>query len=334
MRRRFKLLTAAFTATMAVGTVMASAGAAVHPASVHHAKSRAKLVTVNLSYVPYSNDSSLFLGMKEGFFRKHGLKVNLTTAVAPTFVVAALESGQQQFGFVTTVVLANLAAHGTMLKCVSSVDGNQTTNVNQDGTLLVANKNSGIKSVKDLVGKTVATVQLASLNTLDVQEMAKEAGINYQSIHFVPMGFSLMPQAVVQGTVQAAIITTPFSQTAIDNGAVLIAHPNLAIIPGESSTCFAATDTYLAHHVRIAKAFQAAMTESILYTPGHMKKAAQTLVDNGLATSLHAALTTKLGTDFNPVIKASSIAKMERLLKRFGYITTMPDPASLIFPGA
>lgn len=321
-------LLAAATVVVACGT---AGGAAVASQAGHAKKS---LTTLQLDYVPYSNDSSLFLGIKRGYFRQNGLKISLTTAVAPTFVVAAMESGQEQLGFVTTVVAVNLAAHGTTLKCVSSVDGNQTSNAAQDGTLLVANPSSGISSVKDLVGKTVATVQLASLNTLTVQEMVKDAGINPGSVHFVSMPFAQMPQALQQGTVQAAVITTPFSETAIANGAKLIAHPNVVEMAGQSTTCFAATNQWVSHHVKIAKEFQTAMDEAIAYTKSHPAAAAATLPAYGLATSLQNAEQAKLGTDFNPTILPSSLSKVGRLLERFGYITTIPDPNSLIFPGA
>lgn len=326
-------LASGLAVSLAVGATVAGSAGATGTSHARHAK---QLTRLNLSYVPYSNDSSLFLGIKKGYFRKEGLQLSLSPAANPGVVIAGMQSGQDQLGFVTVVIAVNATAHGTKLKCVSSVDGNQGTNVAQDGTLLVANPNSGIKTVADLKGKTVATVQLASLNTLDVQEMVKEAGVNPGAVKFVSMGFAQMPQALQQGTVQAAVITSPFSATAIQNGGVLVAHPNITVMAGESTTCFAATDGYLAHHIKIAHEFQKAMTESILYTKTHLREAAATLPGYGLATSVATALQAKLGTDFNPTIKVSSVAKTERLLERFGYITpaTAPDPKSIIFPGA
>lgn len=262
--------------------------------------------------------------------------MNLTTAAAPTATIAGMVSGQEQFGFVTTVVLVNAAAHGTDLQCASSVDGNQTSNTAEDGTLLLANPSSGIHSIADLAGKTVATVQLASLNTLDVQELTKQAGINPGSVRYVSMPFAQMPQALQQGTVQAAVVTSPFSATALADGARLIAHPNVLVMAGQSTTCFAATNTYLRHHVKVGQEFQAAMDESIAYTKSHPDVAAATLPGYGLATSVKTAEQAKLGTDYDPTIKISSLAQIERLLERFGYITTSnaPTPKSLIFPGA
>jgi len=332
-------VTAGLAAAVVIGGATAgavltgTASAAKAPAARSHA---ASLTKVTLDYVPYANDSSLFLGIKRGMFRQHGLDVSLATAANPGVVISAMESGQDQFGFVTVVVAVNAVAHGTALKCVSSVDGNQTPDVAQDGTLLLANPSSGIKSVADLAGKTVATVQLASLNTLDVQEMTKQAGINPSSVHYVPMGFAEMPQALKQGTVQAAVIVAPFAEAAVAAGAKVIAHPNVVVMSNQATTCFASTDSYLAHHVKIADEFQAAMNEAIAYTKTHLDAAAATLPAHGLATNVKAAEQEKLGTNFVTTITPGSVAKTERLLERFGYIkpSQVPNPKSIIFPGA
>ena len=319
--------------SLAIGATAAGSAGAAGASHVRHAKQLTKLT---LSYVPYSNDSSLFLGIKKGYFRKQGLAISLNTAANPGVVIAALESGEAQLGFATIVVAVNATAHGTPVKCVSSVDCNQGSNPAQDGTLLLANPKSGINSVADLAGKTVGTVQLASLNTLDVQEMMKEAGVNPGAAHFVPMPFAQMPQALAQGTVQAAVVTSPFSATALAEGMKLIAHPNITVMAGEATTCFVATNNYLAHHIKIAHEFQTAMDEAIAYTKTHLREAAATLPAYGLATSVSTAMQAKLGTDWDPTITPASVAKTERLLERFGYIqaSTAPDPKSIIFPGA
>lgn len=318
---------------VAVGMLASGAAAAT---STARPKKAAALTTLNLSYVPYSNDSSLFLGIEKGYFRKEGLKISLATAANPGVVIAGMESGQDQLGFVTIVVALNAVAHGTAVKCVSSVDGNQSASSANDGTLLLANPSSGIKSVKDLAGKTVATVQLASLNTLDVQEMAYQDGLNPGKIKFVPMGFAEMPEALKQGTVQAAVVTTPFSAEAQAEGMRVIAHPNVVIMANQAVTCFAATDGYLNHHVKIAHEFQTAMDEAIAYSKAHPDAAATTLVKHDLATSVKAAEASKLGTNWDPTITPASVAKTERLLERFGYIkpSSAPSPSSVIFPGA
>lgn len=314
------------------GAATGMAGAARAPHAVKKAK---KLATLNLSYVPFANDAALFLGMKQGFFAKQGLKLNLSTAANPGVVIAGMESGQYQLGFSAIVEVISATAHGTHVACVANVEGNQGTNLSQDGTLILANPKSGITSVKDLVGKTVATVQTASLNSMTTDEMVHEAGGNPGQIHYVTMGFAEMPQALAQGTVQAAVVTAPFSQTAVQEGMRVIGHPNVAIMANQSTTCFAATSGWLAHHVKMAREFQTAMNQSIAYAKTHPRAAAATLVSAGLAKNVQQALGFKLGTNWNSKILPASIIKTEHLMERYGFIqaSSAPSPSSVIFSG-
>jgi NitT/TauT family transport system substrate-binding protein len=314
-------------AAAGVGT----AGAATARRAVAHRS----LTTLNLSYTQYANDGALFLGMKRGFFAKEGLKLNLSPAANPGVTVAGMASGQYQLGFLTFVVAIDATAHGSKVKCVSNVDGNQGANVAQDGTLILAAPKSGITSVKQLVGKTVATVQTSSLNSLTTDEMVYEAGGNPGQIHYVTMGFAEMPQALAQGSVQAAIATSPFGQYAAAEGAKVLGHPNVAIMSNQSTTCFGATDGWLAHHVKEAHEFQTAMNESIAYNKSHQKAGAATLVTAGLAKNLQQALGIKLGTNWNPKLLNSSVILTEHLMERFGFMraSEAPSPSSVIFPG-
>jgi NitT/TauT family transport system substrate-binding protein len=299
------------------------------------ARAAHKLTTLNLSYVPYSNDSSLFLGIEKGFFAKRGIKLALSTAANPGVVIAGMESGQYQIGFSAIVEVIDARAHGTLVRCVSNVDGNQSADATTDGTTIVANPKAGVTKLADLKGKTVATVQTSSLNSLTADDLAQAAGVDPSTLHYVTMGFAEMPQALAQGSVQAAIITSPFSQEAVQEGMKVLAHPNVSVMANQSTVCFAATDSWLASHAKLAHAFQQAMAESIAYSKSHQAEAAATLVSHGLAKNLAQAESYKLGTNWNPKLYVSSIQKTEKLLERYGFIqaSQAPKPSSVIYPG-
>lgn len=317
---------------LAVGGTATAAGAALSP----QARTRVhRLTTLNLSYTPYSNDSSLFLGMKKGFFAAEGIRVKPTPQANAVVGFSKLESGEAQLAFASITQVVDARAHGTKVKCLTSIDGNQGKNVAQDGTMLLANPKSGISSVADLKGKTVATVATASLLTLTVDEMVHATGVNPGSIRYVTMGFPEMPQALAQGTVQAAIVAAPFSREAASAGMKVLGHPDVVVMGGQSTVCFAATDGWIAHHLKLAHGFQAAMDHSIRYTKTHLRPAAATLVAAGLAKNVSQALSAKLGTDWDPRVRVASIAKTERLMKRFGLISPsqVPNPKSVVLPG-
>jgi NitT/TauT family transport system substrate-binding protein len=291
------------------------------------------ITNVTLGYVPYADDASLFYAQESGIFRKHGLNVSFVAQATPVAIEASMQSGTEQFGFITTPVLINLNSKGVPVKCVSSVDGSQPASDAQDSTELVAAKGSGITSVKDLAGKNVAEVQLTSLNSLAVDVLAKRAGIDPSSIHQVTMPFPQMPAALSQGRVQAAVIVAPFVTTAIADGATVINHPNAVLFPNGTITCLDALGSYINGHKSVVAAFRAAMNESITYTRTHQSAAKATLAKY---LNLTPAVAQKqiLSTNWDPTLNSASISLIEGYMKEFGEIQSEPPAASMIWSPA
>lgn len=293
-----------------------------------------KLTTVTVGYVPYADDAALFLAEENGIFHSHGLDVKFVPAANPTAVVAAMLSGQEQFGFLTTPVLANVNAKGTPFKCVSSVDGGQPSTPSQDSTALVAAKGSGITSVAGLAGKNVGMVQLTSLNSLAVDVLVKRAGVNPASVHQIVMPFPQMPAALSQGRIQAAVIVAPFVTTAIANGATVINHPNQLLFPGGTVTCLAATGPYTGQNPTVVSDFHAAMNQAITYSKSHVSQAKAALPKYMTTLTPQAAQKQQLSTNWNPVLNPGSITAIETYMKQFGQLPRIVPASSMIWSGA
>ncbi len=309
------------SSTSASTTSSASSASGSAPATV---------TNVTLGYVPYSDDASLFYAQDSGIFKQHGLNVNFVAQASPVAVEASMASGTEQFGFITTPVLINLASKGVSVKCVSSVDGSEPSVPADDSTVLVAAKGSGITSVKDLAGKNVAEVQLTSLNSLAVEILAKQAGISPSSIHQIAIPFAQMPAALAQGRVQAAVIVAPFTNTATSEGATVITHPNVDLFPNGTVTCLDAMGSYISANPTIVSEFRAAMDQSIAYSKTHESVVKQTLV-KGLSLTPAVAASQILATNWNSAFNIPSITMIENYMKQFGVITSEPTASSLVW---
>jgi NitT/TauT family transport system substrate-binding protein len=330
-------VTAAATAACSSGSsssasapVSSSAAAGAAASGASSAGTSGSVTNVTLGYVPYSDDASLFYAQDSGIFRKHGLNVTLVPQASPIAVEASMASGTEQFGFITTPVLVNLATKGVGVKCVSTVDGNESTNPADDTTVLVAAKGSGITSMKDLAGKSIAEVQLTSLNSLSVQVLAKQAGIDPHSIHQIAIPFPQMPAALAQGRVQAAVIVAPFTQVALGEGATIINHPNQQLFPNGTLTCLDAMSSYISANPTVVAEFRAAMDESVTYSATHQAEVKQTLV-KGLSLTPAVAAKQVLSTNFSTTFNEASITAIENDMKQFGIISAEPAVSSLIW---
>ena len=324
-------LLALVAATAACSSSPSSSSSSSPASSSASASSKAASVTnVTLGYVPYSDDASLFYAQDSGIFRQHGLNVTFVPQASPVAVEASMASGTEQFGFITTPVLVLLNSKGVGVKCVSTVDGNEPTNPANDTTVLVAAKGSGITSVKDLAGKNVAEVQLTSLNSLAVQVLAKQAGIDPHSIHQVQIPFPQMPAALAQGRVQAAVIVSPFTQSALADGATIITRPNQDLFPNGTLTCLDAMSSYISANPQVVSEFRAAMNQSVAYSATHLTVVMQTLA-KGLNLPMAVAEKQVLSTNFSTTFNTASIGQIENYMKEFGIISTEPPASSMIW---
>jgi NitT/TauT family transport system substrate-binding protein len=324
------LLAAVAVAASACSSSSSSSSTPASSSTGGAASSSASVTNVTLGYVPYSDDASLFYAQDSGIFRQHGLNVSFVAQASPVAVEASMASGTEQFGFITTPVLINLASKGVNVKCVSSVDGSEPSVPADDSTVLVAAKGSGITSVKDLAGKNVAEVQLTSLNSLAVEILAKQAGINPTSIHQVAIPFAQMPAALAQGRVQAAVIVAPFAGTATSEGATVITHPNVDLFPNGTVTCLDAMGSYISANPNVVSQFRAAMDQSIAYSKTHQAQVKQTLVQ-GLSLSPAVAAAQILATNWNSSFNLASITMIENYMKEFGVITSEPSASSMVW---
>jgi NitT/TauT family transport system substrate-binding protein len=289
-------------------------------------KEPATITDVTVGIVPFSPNAILFYAMDSGIFEKHGLKVTTQPAASPIEVSAAMVSGTQQFGFITTPVLVNAAIAGTSLKCVSPIDGQISSE--RDASALVASKESGITTLEGFAGKKFAVVQLGSINRLGAQKLFDDAGV--KDVEYVAIPFPQMPQALADGRVSGAVITSPFSGTAIAAGAKVIAHPSSDTWPNGTIYCYAGTGDYLNKNPKVAKAFQDAMKESILYTKDHEAEVLKTLVEH-LKLTPEVAAKQVIPSNYIPELNIKSIDSIQAEMKRQDWIKSTVDVDDLVW---
>jgi NitT/TauT family transport system substrate-binding protein len=161
--------------------------------------------------------------------------------------------------------------------------------------------------------------------------MAEEAGAT--NVEWVVIPFPQMPQALADGRVDAAVVTSPYLETALKAGAKALAHPSSDLWPGGTVYCYAATGKYLKEHPDVAKSFQAAMTEAIGYAKDHEDEVKQTLVKY-LKLTPEAATAQILPTNYVPEINVDSIGDIQNVMEAQGAIKTKVNPADLAWKPA
>jgi NitT/TauT family transport system substrate-binding protein len=118
----------------------------------------AESVTFMLDWLPAGDKAAVYLGVEKGLFEAEGIKVNIQTGRGSSDVVTKLATGSADMGTGGLAALLQAkAADNVPVKAVMSIYTLQPD-------AIFATKESGINSLKDLEGKTVATATFSSSN--------------------------------------------------------------------------------------------------------------------------------------------------------------------------
>jgi ABC-type nitrate/sulfonate/bicarbonate transport system substrate-binding protein len=232
----------------------------------------AKVTKVRVGVLPVTGMAPLYLGMKKGFFRAEGLEIEPVVGQGGAAIVPAVISNDFQFGFGNNISLMIARAKGLPIRIVA--EGNQAgadeaTSLNG----LLASRKSGIRSVKDLAGKTVAVTTLNNLAEVTVKATLEKHGASTDGLKFVELPFPEMNAAVQRGRADVAWQGEPFVTLGVEAGLRKIADPMIETMPSLSIATWFGADPYLNGHPEVVQGFTRAMDRSYEYAMAHLDEA-------------------------------------------------------------
>lgn len=254
-----------FAAAAAFAVASALSGAALFTGGA--ALAQPALTTVNAGFVPVTDVAALYLGEEVGIWKKHGLQ--LKANIASTGAVPAVLSGEYHFGFTALVNVLQARDKGLPLKIIAA--GSSSTGVKgADVTMIHAGPKSGIKSAKDLEGKTVSVNALNGLLQMMGKAAVKADGGDPAKVRFIELGFPEALAALQAGKIDAMVGAEPFGTAAIASGFPAIASPYQAMSSKSMLTSsYFTSEPQLKANPELFKKIRAAINESLDYAQQH-----------------------------------------------------------------
>lgn len=145
---------------------------------------------------------------KQGYFKQQGLDVEVIAVNAGPAVISAVTSGSVQIGYSASVPVLFARAQNQPIRIFDAFTY-ESSKADGQWTWLMASEKSGIKSVKELVGKTVALNASGGACELHVREHLAKAGISYDAVQKIVVPFPQMQAALQLGNADAACIVEP-----------------------------------------------------------------------------------------------------------------------------
>jgi NitT/TauT family transport system substrate-binding protein len=289
----------------------------------------AKTVSVDVAVIPITDLAPFHLGIKRGFFADEKLKVKprpLPTGGATP--VAAVQSGDAQFAWTNTVSLIIARSKGLKLKFVTRGARGGTRPSRSGGSIMVK-RDSPVKSLEDLEGKTISVPALQSITTLTTSRALEKQGVDPSKVNFVLVPFPQAIPVLESGRVDAAFVAEPFSTAGARAGHRVISNPLVETSPNYISGAFFATDRYIAENKNVVDRFARAVHKSFDYAAAHpeaMREVIPTFTEIPPKVARRISL-----PDFSAYTDTSSITLAADLAKKYGYIKDKPNLSELVY---
>jgi len=241
------------------------------------------------------------IGTHMGYFAEEGLDVELVPFTAGPPEVAAMVSGDLQFGYIGSGA-TNLAAKGEVEVIFFNNLG--------DAEVVVVNKKSGIKSMKDLKGKTLATTLGTSAENIVNFALQKE-GMTMNDINIINMDQSGCVTAMLSDKVDAVCVYSTFRATVVkelgDNALIIARTSDFSDITASIGS-WLATQEYMDKNPETVQHFANALAKCMDYWKANPEQVAVWVAEQLEAEE--AAIKAQIGT-FSLMNKAELAKALE-----------------------
>jgi NitT/TauT family transport system substrate-binding protein len=287
----------------------------------------AEVTTLKVGVIPIADVAPLYLGIEKGFFKEEKLELEPQLAEGGAAIIPSVLSGDYQIGFSNTTSLVIAASKDLPVQIVSQgVLAGTGPDDAWDG--VVARKGSGIKTAKDLEGKSIAVNTLNNIGPVTINNVMEKQGADYTKVKYVEVPFPDMNAALDAKRVDAAFEVEPAFSGGKAAGGTVVFHSYEETAPNMTVATYFASKQYISENGETVDAFKRAMEKSLDYASQNPEEV-RTVI--GTYTEIPAEVLDKITL---PVWKADlnepTIQLVADLAKKYGFIEEVPSLEDLI----
>lgn len=306
----------------------AIAGGAFAFAGVRPASAQTKL---RINYIPIFDVTPMFAAIDKGFFAEEGLVVEPTPSTGGAAGVPGLMAGAYDimYGNVVSIFLAT--QQGFKLKVVAP--GIKIFEDEMENAALAARKADGIKSGKDLEGKTLAVNNRNGVIWLYAHAWVKKSGGDPAKVTFKEVPFPQMVDALRAKQVDATFLVDPFLTNALNDPALeLVVRPYRYVQPGVEVGQYLTTEEYFTKNQENVRKFYRAMVKGVdWYNKNRTSPEAFRIISGFTKLPLDVLAKQTLGT-LPAKVDLAQLDKTQLLMKDAGLVKSTIDVKTIVDP--
>jgi NitT/TauT family transport system substrate-binding protein len=218
---------------------------------------------VRVAYVPIMKFATAYVAEGRGIFEKYGLKVRLERVKSGTEAIAFLDKGSVDVGGIS--IVASLWAAWNRGLDVRVIAPGALDPMKDSPTKLVVRKDladaGAIKAIADLKGRKIgAAGGPGSGGEYLVAKALKRASLTIRDVDLINIGNPDMPAALAAKSLDAALLSSPFSEQVLNSGAATILADDLT--PGMMTVAFVGSGKLIKERPEVAERFVLALAEA------------------------------------------------------------------------
>lgn len=214
-----------------------------------------------------------FYAQEMGFFAKAGLNVTIQQISNGAAITAGVVSGSFDVGGSNVGSLIIAASKKLPIALVSPAG---EYNGKEPVLCVLTLKSSPIKTAKDLEGKIVGTSPLGSIGQYVTNLWMDKNGGDSAKLKWIELAFSQAQAALVEGRIDAAVVSEPFVTQNLGIARILAA-PYAAVGPRVQTTAYFSTTSWAQANPQLVSRFVAVMRDTAAWANENPGKSGEIL---------------------------------------------------------
>jgi NitT/TauT family transport system substrate-binding protein len=297
---------------------------------VSSAARAADLPRLHVGAITISDCVPFYAAMQQNYFTAAGIDVVTESETGGTLGIPAVVAGAYDIVYSNMPSALQAIGQGIDLRFVA---GGNTLNP-PDTTGLFVRRGEGLKSGKDLEGKSMGINDTRSLQFMYARGWVKATGGDPDKVTYRAIPFPDMADAVKNKRIDSIIPSEPFfSMLRGDTSLELIANPGRTVFPNGRVAAWIVSGDFLAKHVDLVRKFLAGMQKGSDWVNANLNAPAFTqLVSN--YTKLEPARVAAMGKGRTSIgISVRDVTRMYDLMRANRLLATTVDvPAKVFVP--
>jgi NitT/TauT family transport system substrate-binding protein len=288
------------------------------------------LQTIRIGLAEGDDATPALYAVQAGLFKKYGLDAQITPMPSGAAGLAALAGGSVDIGGTSLLPFLSARSKGLPITIVAPLAEYSPDSVY---AAILVKKEATYKTGRDLNGKTIASPALRDLNWVASMAWIDQNGGDSSTVKSIEVPSSVIPDALADGRIDAATVTTPRYVQAVNGGKVRILGKSYESIAKHFTfAAFVAQADFANKNPDVIARFGRAIRDATMYTNTHH---AQTLpIYAAFAKIDPKDIADAPRAQSAPYVGAKDIQPMIDVAVRYGVLARTVDPQELISPSA